>query len=495
MKKIFVSIVLIFISGIFVSCEDDRSNPNNNGNNNHYVNNWIYDNMSIYYLWNNKIPASPDYEANPDDFFNSICNWYNENTNPDGDRFSWIQENYVDLLNSLSGVSSDEIGFEFQLFYVDDKHINIGGEVLYVKKGTPAASKGLKRGDFFTEINGTQLTASNYKDILNGLKGDYKLSIFTPLDEKNLSNKRYMSLSTVSKYEENPVYFSNVYNYDDKNIGYLVYNFFADDNGDGLCGYDAQLAQVFANFKSQNVNSLILDLRYNSGGSTLAATVLASMIVKDLNPREIFYKTKCNSMLEEIILEEMGADYFNQYFMTEISPNKNYNNLTTPISLPNIGNNLQEVYILTGPNTASSSELIINGLKPYMNVILLGTTTIGKNVASISLYEGNDPKNKWGIQPIVFKMYNSDNESDFTAGFSPAEDFINDDSNVSPKKELGDPKENMLSDAIKHITGVNTLKSGTSFEKISYKKISSSMDDKPWRNQGILKFKSLPVKK
>ena len=58
---------------------------------NKYVNNWIFEEMNIYYLWNNKIPKSPDYSMKPDKFFNSLLYTYNKNSNPEGDRFSWIQ--------------------------------------------------------------------------------------------------------------------------------------------------------------------------------------------------------------------------------------------------------------------------------------------------------------------------------------------------------------------------------------------------------------------
>ena len=97
-----------------------------------------------------------------------------------------------------------------------------------------------------------------------------------------------------------------------------------------------------------------------------------------------------------------------------------------------------------------SMELLINGLKPFMNVFLVGDTTIGKNVGSISLYEPDDPKNKWGMQPIVVKSYNSANESNYSEGFFP--DIVNEDNRLS-LKPLGDTDEELLSLAIDHITG------------------------------------------
>ena len=459
--------VLLFAS-LFTCSPNDESDLAND----RYVNKWIYNNMSDYYLWNDKIPSSPNYNVSPDIFFKSICYWYNKDTNPDGDRFSWIQNNYQDLLNYLNGVANDEIGFEYKLYKLSENSAAVLGEILYVKPGTSAEKSEVKRGQVFTEINNTPLTESNYKSVLNGVKGNYTLSLHD-YDGEELSEKKVVPLSTVSQYNENPIYFNTVYDYDGKKIAYLVYNFFAGDNNNGTYNYDRQLAQIFNDFKSQNVTSLILDFRYNSGGSVSSAIVLASMIVKNFSDKNIFYTLKCNAKYEAYILKNFNKEYFNQYFTKEIAQ--------TSTPLPNIGENLQQFYILTGDHTASASELIINGLKPYMDITLIGSTTIGKNVGSISLYERNNKKNKWGMQPIVFKTYNKDGQSDFTAGFAP--DIENKDMAL-PKKELGDPEEALLSEAIALITKTSPARAKQQgAERVSYQKsVFSSLENKPWRN-------------
>jgi C-terminal processing protease CtpA/Prc len=474
MKINSLSLILLtaFFSMVFVSCEKDDADNSDNS----YVNNWIYKTMNVYYYWNNRLPSSPDYSLSPDKFFSSICYWYDKNTNPNGDRFSWIQDNYLDLLNALNGISSDEIGFEYTLYYLDENRVNLIGEIEYVKKGTPAEQK-LQRGQYFTEINGTLLTVNNYNTLLSNLRGNYTLSVYNG-DDSNLTDKKTVSLSTLSTYKENPIYLDTVYTVNGKNIGYLVYNFFADDSGDGICNYDAQLAQIFTGFKSRNVSSLILDLRYNSGGSTFAATTLASMLVKNPDTKNIFYKLKYN----DLITAEWAPDKLNQYFWDEISPDTTWNKLTSPISLTNIGDNLQNFYILTGMNTASASELIINGLKPYMNMTLLGDTTVGKNVASASFYEEKDPKNKWGMQPIIAKMYNKNDESNYTGGFYP--DIVNTD-NGWDKKQLGDLNENMLNEAVSYIAG--GLRSSRTAHKNSFVKVMTSIDKKARSNTSIIK--------
>ena len=491
-KCILTGLVLAVLFS-FAACKDKNDPDPKPANNEHrYVNKWIYDEvMSLYYLWNDKLPTSPDYKLNPNDFFESICYWYNKNTNPNGDRFSWIQENYVELLSLLSGVSSDEIGFEFQLYYLDDSRVNLMGEVLYVKRGTPAEAKGLERGKVFTAINGTTLTVSNYQSLLRGLKGNYSLVVYDPLiadGNISLQNEQALELSTLSKYEENPIYLDTVYqNINGKNIGYLVYNFFADDNGDKTFEYDAQMVQIFSDFKAKNVTDLILDLRYNSGGSVLSALCMAGMIVKGLNTKDVFYRAEYNKLYSDYVRSKWGEDAFREYFIDKIEPSKD-NNLKTTIKLVNIGDKLQNFYVLTGQNTASASELIINGLLPYMNITLVGDTTVGKNVASASFYEENDPKNKWGVQPIIAKLYNKDNKSDFTAGFVP--DYLNRDKRI-PKKQLGDLSEDMLNEAVTLIAG-GTRASVVKMPPISNKSVMSSVAQKTWSNNMILNIKPLP---
>jgi C-terminal processing protease CtpA/Prc len=112
------------------------------------------------------------------------------------------------------------------------------------------------------------------------------------------------------------------------------------------------------------------------------------------------------------------------------------------------------VFILTSSRTASASELIINALKPFMEVFLIGDKTYGKNVGSISLFEENDPKNQWGLQPIVVKVYNSLDQSDYSTGFTP--DVLHKDNSLY-LYPLGDPREALLSQAIGQITGTSTI--------------------------------------
>jgi C-terminal processing protease CtpA/Prc len=212
---------------------------------------------------------------------------------------------------------------------------------------------------------------------------------------------------------------------------------------------------IFAKFKAESINHLIVDFRYNGGGFVSSAVNLASLIAPGVTQNDIFSKTKYNSFLS-------GFDDFQ--------------NVQTPFrtKAQNLGNILSgnRVYILTSSRTASASELIINGLRPYMDVFLIGDVTTGKNVGSIPFEDEENPQNTYGILPIVTQSANSQDESDYTNGFTP---------NISAReveerlRPFGDINEQLLRTAISEITGQSP--SGR-IQKLSRSDMGSTLDHK-----------------
>ena len=421
---------------LLTGCREDEpqpvstatSNVTNEGNT--YINAWILENMEYWYLWNKELPESPDKNQDPKSFFENLLH--------DEDRFSWIQEDYHELLNSLQGISK-EAGYEFVLYREKEGSDNVIMQIIYIKPGSPASTAGLKRGDAITHVNGVQLTTQNYRDLLADIKQDHTAKYKALLvEEQKFGEARTVELSAV-EYAENPNYLHKVIEAGGRKIGYLVYNFFADgtDNQPGI--YDAETDAIFADFKSQGITDLVVDLRFNSGGSENSARNLASLIGRGVDNTKIFLKRQYNETVEKSIMndESLGEGFLASEFNSEAN---------------NIGNQLTtgRVYVLTSSRTASASELIINSLKPFMEVFLIGDTTYGKNVGSISLFEENDPKNQWGLQPIVVQVYNSLDQSDYSTGFKP--DVVHKDNGLY-LYPLGDTREALLSQAIGQITG------------------------------------------
>lgn len=465
-----IKYILLFALSFFVlgSCDSDDSTKVDTDSPT-YVNDWIYQQMGIYYLWNTTLPANPDKSLTPDKFFKTLIN--------KEDRFSWIQDNYEELMASLSGVSSGDIGFEYVGYTISANSDSIIGQIAYVKPNTPAQLAGLKRGDVFTHVDGVQLTKLNWRTLLSEGNSTAEITFV----DTNMANPIKKTIGKVTKYAENPVYLDSTYTVANKKIGYLAYNFFSPDNGSGDMQYNLLLNKVFADFKSKGITDLVLDLRYNSGGSMLSSLILSSLIVPDLNTSKVYSTTQFNSLYQAAYVKKYGADALVDKFVDKIEISRNKQE-----KLNNTGT-IKTLYVLTGNWTASASEMLINGLKPYMDVYLIGSTTVGKNVGSFTLYDEVNKANKWGMQPIVLKYFNSKGTSDFEKGFTP--DIVSQD-NYLQKLPLGNLQEEMLQIAIQKITGVQRVRNAQANTR-QLQTIGASVERKSWSNKSIVDNRQL----
>lgn len=371
--------------------------------------------------------------------FNTPTDLYYDGLLSYQDEFSFMTDDYVALRKLLQEGVAGTTGMDYGLSLFSNSD-NIFGYVRYVLPGSSADQQGLKRGDFFTEINGQSLNRNNYQQLL--ALPSYSLRVAS-LSGNTISNTDKVAELVKEEIAEDPVHLSKVFEVDGRKIGYLMYNGFTP-------GFDTKLNAAFADFKGEAVTDLVLDLRYNGGGDVETAIDLAGMITGQFD--------------EQILLRYQYNQKYQTYFeknKPEVLIRRFNSKLRTGEALNSL--NLSKVYVIATRSSASASELIINGLKPYIDVVHVGTNTRGKFQASTTLYDapnfyltdddGNPHVNtnhNYAIQPLILKYGNKNNESDFVGGLQPT---IEKKENVADLGILGDPSEPLLMAAINAITG------------------------------------------
>lgn len=451
-RRNFLFISLLALSAFMSSCHDKGESTDYTE-----TNKWILSNLQTYYYWTDKIPTKYNLAVKPDSFFNSLL--YSTE-----DRFSWIEDNAQTLINSLNGVTKS-CGFEMKLYLMQSGSTNIIGQVTYVAPNTPASKAGLVRGDLFTKVNGSTLTTSNYSTLLSS--DNLALGLVT-YDGNTTTTLKTVSM-VAEQIEEDPVILDTVYTIGSSKVGYFVYKNFIADPGDNTDKYDKEMEAAFGRFKAKGINELILDFRFNTGGAITSAIKLASLIGKGVTTSDVFVHYQYNNLLNTELAKEYGSDYFYEKFVSEAN---------------SVGSQISRVTILTSNWTASASELIINGLRPYMTVNLVGQTTYGKNVGSITIYDKTG-KITWAMQPIILKLFNKLEQSDYTNGFTA--DYTNKDNNLVIYP-LGDTRETMLNMALTNIYSLAVKKSAVKQPNVGDVINNSVSKNKVFFSVGVNKF-------
>lgn len=449
--RILLMLAVTYV-GLSCSADDDSLNPggpNPNPSANLDVQDFMWKSLNLWYFWQAEVPNLADdrfssdaeyteflqSEANPTDFLENQL-LFSE------DRFTFYSDDYEEFTNSLTGVTKSN-GLSFGLIAYGNNQV--AGYVRYVTPNSDAAGEDISRGEFFNGVDGNQLTESNYIDLLFGENDTYTLNMANYENDTFVTNGKDVSLTKQENFQENPIYVSNMIETNGQKIGYIFYRRF-------LLEYNDELNNVIGSLKSQGITDLVLDLRYNPGGFVSSAIQLSSMIY-GTNTDDLFYRRRYNPKLQEVY--GSSAD---DNFVNETSGGMPINTL-----------NLNRVYILTTNRSASASELVINCLDPYMEVIQVGTTTTGKNEFSVTLVDdpGRDglpfvytperesfinPDNSWAMQAIIGRGENSVGFSDYTNGLIPEIELAEDILNLGI---LGDLNEPLLARAIQDITGVS----------------------------------------
>lgn len=365
------------------------------------------------YFWYKDVPAldplSGDY-ATAQDLLKKMQSF---TTGPDGnvlDRYSFLDDGSV--LDELQGNGGD-LGMDVS--YVRDQSGTISLIVISADKNSPSGQVGVNRGWIINSINGGSVAydngGANYNRIVNAIYGSDQQATFVFTRPDGTSQTNTLVKST---YAINPVLFDTVYNIAGQNVGYFVYNTFTslkdDNNANTVAGNEVD--RVFSKFSASNISSLIVDLRYNSGGDVETAVSLTDRIApSSLNGKEMFHQS-----FNDLLNDEFTAE--------------GVSNVTNFDGSGNL--NLQNVFFIGTRSTASASELVYNSLRPYMNVKLVGDTTYGKPVGfwvmQIYSYKDNTPQFLANLFPVAFESLNSAGQGSYYNGLLPdqkAVDYVN----------------------------------------------------------------------
>lgn len=434
-----IGLLFLALTSCFSDIDDDPISDTE-------IKDFVWKGLNLWYFWQGT-DSAPDLADNRFSNDTDYINFLNSFDSPNQlfysllsneDRFSWIVDDYFALSGSLNGVSKNN-GMAFGLGLIDNGP-NVFGYVQYVLPNSSASENNVIRGDIFLTVNGTQLTEDNYLSLISS--DVYTIGLAELDNNDNLILTGEEITLTKQIYQENPIYISNTFEVNGIKVGYLMYNRFLSD-------YDQQLNQVFANFVAEGVDELVLDLRYNPGGSVNSAINLGSMITGNTT-NDVYLKQIWNNKIQSTFTDEDVTRYFAQ----TLSNGNSINSL-----------NLNKVYILAQNSSASASELVINALEPYIDVIHIGDVTRGKNEFSITLYDNPDcaflppntdcngsinPNHTWAMQPLVGRNENAEGFSDYTNGLTPD---ISLDESLSNLGVLGQQDEPLLARAIQHLTG------------------------------------------
>lgn len=423
------------------------------------INDFVWKAMNNWYFWQSNVSDLADTKDDDIDAYYEYLNGFSSPENLfnsfiySADDFSWYIPDIDEQLNSFRGISES---YGIKLGYVIDYEGEIVIYITYTVPGSPADNAGIKRGDLIYKVDGTVLDSNNYL-VLNKLFSEPNISLGIATIENGVLTPQSSDIDlTAVQITENPVHYSTVIEEGGSKIGYLVYNGFRNT-------FHSELNAVFADFEAAGINELILDLRYNGGGSVLTSTLLASMI-DGSQPAfervfaELRYNQKRNEengsvfpFLEDVYLYDKATGSY----------------LSGQDEVMNRLSTLQRLVVLTTGRTASASEMIINGLRPGMEVVLVGDVTTGKNEGSNTLVdapnsnpdqawlslENRNPDHNVGLQPITFQVFNRMGQSDYANGFTPEVEAL-EYKNVQDIRPFGDTNDFQLRAALDYIGGL-----------------------------------------
>ena len=369
---------------------------------------FVRDVLDEYYYWYRELPrVNPSNFASPESYLEAV--------------------RYRPLDSSFSYITSREAN---EAFYGESQFVGFGFStqtlptelrVLQVFPDSPASEAGLARGDRIVEINGRSVTDLVNSGQIGTAFGASQPGVTATIvsrdragqDRRATLTKRVVTIPTVS--------LTRTFQVDGRTVGYLFFRNFVTPSY-------AALDEAFAALQAAGATELVIDLRYNGGGLVDVAVRLASLIGGVPTQGRVFatfqHNDKNTALNEDLRFEDAPAQSLN----------------------------LSRLFVIATRSSASASELLINGLRPHLPVVVVGDATYGKPVGQYG-FEFCDKV----LAPVAFALVNSEGQGDFFGGI-PADCRAEDDA----EHDLGMADEASLAEALHFVRTGNCSEAATS---------------------------------
>jgi C-terminal peptidase prc len=359
---------------------------------------WVRDQLSTYYYWNNFLPpnVSPTSFNSPEAYLEAV-------------RYRPIDNTYSYITSAAASDAffsdSQFIGFGF-----GNLTTNTDIRVLQVYADSPAQEAGLSRGDRITHVDGRSIAQMVDNGTIGTAFGAAEIGVAATIDFETLTGERRQARMVKRLVTIPTVSLSRAFEVDGRRVGYVFFRNFVRPS-------TAALDEAFASLKAAGVNELVLDLRYNGGGLVDVAVHLASLIGGSRTGGQVMLSYVHNDTVGPVL------------------------NKVTRFTQPEQALNLERLFVITTRASASASELVINSLRPFMPVVIIGDTTFGK------------PVGQYGMRfcekilfPVAFSIRNANNEGDYFDGIAPTctagDDYLH---------QLGDTSEASFAEALNYV--------------------------------------------
>jgi carboxyl-terminal processing protease len=494
MKKNIINFTLSFvlITSVFISCKKDSPAIKTTNSRSDLTKDSIFLYAKEIYLWNSALPTfdvfNPrrfsSYSANLDNYnaelfaitqykINPLTSKayeysFDDPTNP---KYSYIEDlvasGKLSFNNDKSSVgldgNGDDLGYSLALV---GTNANYKVYFQYTSPGSPSALAGLGRGDYIDKINGQQI-GTNFSAEQSFINTAINQSTIT-LGGKKKNGTAYNVVLTKAKYVSSPIYKDSILTVGNKKVGYLAYARFSNTDNS-----EETLTNIFSKFSAGGVTDLVIDLRYNGGGFVSTAEHLINLIAPTSVNGKVMFSEAFNADLQsgkktilknQPLRDQSGAvKYSNGRIVTYADLSYTVADNTYNFAKKGSLTNVAKVIFITTDRTASASELVINSLKPYVDVKTVGSTSYGKPVGFFPIRI-----DKYDVYMSLFSSTNSLGQGNYFAGITP--DSQKDD---DVTRDFGNSAELCLASAISYINnGVFT--SSTSNQTMSINGVSQS---------------------